>query len=168
MNEHLDSREAEHALDIVAGQQRRVSDAAAPPWWVWPVTFAAGFLVIWGSSAGSAANVVPWLVPVLLAAYGLILRFSPGLAERMGVGVRQHTNSVPRRARVAIMAGLACAVVLIGLGARLLEEHMGSAGLPAWAVRNRHLLMSAVLALASTVLVWAAGRVRRTWPRGRE
>ena len=104
---------------------------------------------------------VPWLVPVLLAAYGLILRFSPGLAERMGMGVRQHTSAVPRLVRAAIMAGLACAVVLIGLGARLLEEHMG------WAARNQHLLMSAALALASTVLVWAVGRVRRAWPRGR-
>ena len=167
MNENLDSREAEHALDIVAGQRRRVSDAAAPPLWAWPVTFAAGYLIIWGSSAGSTANVVPWAVPVLLAAYGLILRFSPGLAERMGMGVRQHTSAVPRLARAAVMAGLACAVVLVGLGARLLEEHMRSAALPAWAARNQHLLMSAALALTSTVLVWAVGRVRRTWPRGR-
>lgn len=160
MNERLDSDEARHALDIVAGQQRRVSDAAIPPRWTWPVTFAVGFLIFWGSSAGSATNLISWAVPILLVAYVILLRVSPGFAERQGTGVRQHKSSVSRIARAAVMAGLACAAVLTAVGTRQLEEHVSWAG-------HHHLLISAVLALVVTGLVWAAGRVRRAWPRGR-
>jgi hypothetical protein len=164
MNEDLDAREARHALDIVADQRLRVSDAAVTPRWTWPVISAVAFLILWGSSTGNASTLISWAIPVLLVAYLALLRVSPGFAERLGLGVRQHKSSIPRTGRTAVTAGLACAVVLIILGARQLEERMSSADLPPWAL---HLLMSAVLALVVTGLVWAAGRVLRAWPRSR-